>query len=58
MYFAGGDLKTERCLCMRCWEQAGKYGYHGEKSFYLNIYKELLLLCSETKQQNEKISEV
>lgn len=26
IYFGDGDLKTERCLYMKCWEQAGKHG--------------------------------
>lgn len=26
IYFGNGDLKTERCLYIKYWEQTGKYG--------------------------------
>lgn len=31
IFFGDGDLKTERCLYIKWWEQGGKYEEHGDR---------------------------
>lgn len=52
IYFGDGDMKTERCLYISAESKlANIWSAETEKSFHLNVYKGLVLLGFETKQQ-------